>query len=254
MFGLDDILGGVGSFIGDIAGNGDRDRAAGYLDNARQGYEAIDPNITAERIHAAQVDPSARAAQMDAISQLQNQYRSGGLDAITRARMGETQNQANQVLQTGQANAAQDAARRGVANSATSVQQQQLAASQAANLANTQGQQTAAAAQQGRQAAIQGAATAAGAVRSGDEQRAAAQDAIARFNAANSMQAQQATVGNKLGKAGGVASVYGAQAGQANADADRTRNRWAGLGEAAGAAGDALLDPTGGFAKKVATF
>lgn len=244
-FGLDDILGGVGSFIGDIAGSGDRDRAAGYLDDARSTYRDVNPTVRSERIAGAAVDPTARAAQLDALSQLQNQYRSGGLDAITRARMNETQNQAGQVLQTGQANAAQEAARRGVGNSATSVMQQQLAASQAANLAANQGAQTAAAAQQGRQAAITAAAATAGGVRAGDEQRAAEQDAIAKFNAANSQQAQQQTAGNSLARAGGIAGVSGAQAGQANADADRTRNRWAGLGEAAGSAADTAL--TGGF-------
>ncbi len=65
-------------------------------------------------------------------------------------------------------------------------------------------------------------------------------NAIDRFNAANRQGAQEQTFQNRLAQKQGIAGVYGAQAGQKNADADYTQRRFAGLGEGLDAAGKVI--------------
>lgn len=240
-----DVLGGVGGFVGDLLGQDDRDRAAGYLDKARQGFEGIDPTVESRALTSKfdAVDPTTRAAELEALAEFRNRYKAGGLDAITRANLGDITATTNRASRTAQASVAQDAARRGIGNSATALMQQQLAGQDAANQGARAGEVLAANEQAGRDAALRGAVATAGQVRGEDYTRAAAQDAISRFNEATRVGAQQATVGNKLARAGGVAGAYGAQAGQANHQAQTTQRRYEGLGEAVGGVGDYFLKP-----------
>jgi len=74
----------------------------------------------------------------------------------------------------------------------------------------------------------------------GKEQGNWAKYSLDRFNAANRQGAQEQTFQNRLAQKQGIAGVYGAQAGQKNADADYTQRRFAGLGEGLDAAGKVI--------------
>lgn len=244
---LEGIFGGIGDIVGGFAGNADREEAMRYLNNARLGYEQLRPDIAAQTVGRSELmgaDPSTRAAQLDALTQLRDQYRSGGLDAMTRAQLAEIQGQNTQMAQGAQQAVLQDASRRGQLRSNASLSAAQLAGQQQAQRSATQSVQAQGIGQQNRMNAIHGAAGLAGNIRGQDYERAAAQDAVARFNASQRQGAQQASFGNSLARQQGVAGAAGAQADHKNADAQRTQRMWGGLGRAVGGVGDAVF--TGG--------
>src|SRR5882762_9567236 len=152
-------------------------------------------------------DPATRAAQMDALAEFQNQYRQGGMTAIDRARLADITNQTNQTAKTVQSRVMDDAARRGMATSGNTLVAQEVAGQGAANQGANEALQTEAQAQAAREQAIRDAAGVATGTRTQDYQRAAAQDAIDKFNAANRQDAQNQTFKNRLGIATGQAGV-----------------------------------------------
>src|SRR5712664_453128 len=157
-------------------------------------------------------DPATRAAQMDALAEFQNQNRQGGLTAIDRARLADITNQTNQTAKTVQARVMDDASRRGMATSGNTLVAQQVAGQNAANQGANEGLQVEAQAQAAREQAVRDAAGVASGTRTQDYQRAAAQDAIDKFNAANRQDAQNQTFRNRLGIATGQAGVDAADA------------------------------------------
>lgn len=259
-----DFLGGVGGFVGDLAGGGDRDQAMYDIEKARRQYEQLNPNMAGFHENMVQqgpsaylsADPATRQAQMQAMSSMMNTANQGGLDAISRANLNDVQNQSAQQARAGQAAVMQDAARRGQANSNSSLVAQMLAGQQGAQQGAQNSLNVAAQAQANRNAALSGAANLGGAIRGQDYEKAAAQDAISRFNAQNatginsrnmdrSMQAQQQTFNNGMAKAGGVAGGYYRQADQYNQNAENEKRRWSALGTGIGAVGDGIAKSQG---------
>lgn len=200
MFGLDDIIGG-------IEGGSGAD-AQMYAQQGRDYLGAA--NVESGPSAFATTDPAARAAQLEALGELQAKYHAGGLDAIDRARLGDIQAGVNQTAATGRAAVQQDAQRRGLYNSGNALVAQQVAGQGAATAGEQQGRDAASLAEQARTGAITNAAGVAGAVRGQDYQKASGLDAISRFNAAQ-----------RLSRAQGVAGVAVQQGGLAEDDAAR---------------------------------
>lgn len=235
MAGLDDVLGGVGSIAGWFGGSGDRDAANQDIQNQIAAWKKLNPNINPAlegKSNLATVDPSTRAAQMDTLAQLRGQISQGGMDAIDRARVNDINNATVQAGKTAGAGAVQDAARRGLLNSATSVVAGQTAGQQAAQAGQQQGVQAAALAEQQRQNEITQQAQVAGATRGQDQTAAGAQDAIDKFNAQQTQGAAQQTFNNSATQAGGVSGAYGNQYSANMNNAQQLQN----LGKAAGTA------------------
>src|SRR6266851_8895807 len=151
------LLGAIGGFAGSMLGGGDRDEALRYLEEARKAYEGLDRYADIAPAQEGQsnylaADPATRAAQMDALTEFQNQYRQGGLNAIDRAKLADIENQTAQTANTTQARVMDDAARRGMATSGNTLVAQQVAGQQAAQRGASNELQVAAQAEQGRMA------------------------------------------------------------------------------------------------------
>lgn len=250
MFGLDDILGGIGDVAGYFAGQNDRNSARDAIDSARREWEGIDPTVNAE-----QTGPSAfenagidsRAAQMDVLSELRNKYKSGGLDALDRGRLAEIEARTAQAGRAASEGAKQDAARRGLLKGGVGLVAQMKGGQDAAQNASQAGVQAAAEAERARRASLGQAGYMAGEVRGQDYHKAAAQDAINQFNARQRQGAREATVGNQFRRAGGISGMAGQQYDAREADAARTGRLWGGVGRMAGSVGNFFApDPTGG--------
>jgi hypothetical protein len=248
-----DIFGGLGDIAGYFASDGERSDARAQLEKGRQGFAQLDPRIQAQETGPsayASADPSTRAAQMSALSSLQNQYSQGGLDSIARANLADVQNQSNQQAHTQQAGIMEQANARGQGGGGNALVAQQLAGQQAAQRGSQQALQVAAQAQQGRQQALAGAAGIASGVRGQDYQSAGAQDAIARFNAQQRQGAAQDSYGNAFNRAAGMAGMSGQQYAAQMAEAKRTQDAWGGAGKMVGAGADAgenyLMNSGGG--------
>lgn len=249
MFGLDSILGGIGDVAGYFAGQGDRQEGERDLERARKGYEDIDPNIAAQEAGRSNFDnagTASSAAQNDILSQLRNKYNAGGLDALDRARLSEINQSTAQAGRGASEAAKDDAARRGMLNSASTLVAQQQAGQNAAQVGSNQGIQAAGMAEQARRAGMNQAGWMAGQMRSQDYEKAAAQDAIARFNASQRQGAEQATLHGKLARQGGIADIYGQQYGAKNASADRTQRLYGGIGRMAGGVANYFANPAAG--------
>jgi hypothetical protein len=238
---LEQILGGLGDFVGGFMGDGDRREAMAYLDKARNGYASLNPTIVGQETGPSAyvaADPATRAAQLDALANFQSQYKQGGLDAVTRANLAQIEQQNAQQAHAGQQAVLQGAQRRGMLNSNAALAAQQAAGQQGNQRSAAASLQAGAIGQQNRMAALQGAAGLAGGIRGQDYERAGAQDAIARFNASQRQNAAQNSFQNGLGQQQGMAGVYGAQADQKNKDAQRIQRMVGGLGRAAGGVAD----------------
>lgn len=235
MPGLDDILGGVGSIAGYFGGSGDRAAADQDIQKQIAAWQALNPNIKASVAGPSnfnKLDPATRAAQMQTVSDLRNEISQGGMDAIDRGRVNDINNATMQAGKVASAGAVQDAGRRGLLNSATSLVAGQTAGQASAQAGNQAGVQAAAQAEQQRQNEIAQQAQVAGATRQQDQAGASAQDAIDKFNAQQTQGAAQSTFTNSATQAGGVSGAYGNQYNANQADAQRLQN----LGKAAGTA------------------
>jgi hypothetical protein len=232
MFGLDDVLGGIGSVAGYFGGQDDRDAANNAILDSINEYKKLNPTVTAALAPTsayASLDPATRAAQMDTLAQLRGEISSGGMDALDRARVNDITNATAQAGRVASAGAVQDAARRGLTGAAGLVSGQ-VAGQQAAQAGQQAGTQAAALAEQQRQQEIAQQGSQAGQVRQQDQTGAAAQDAIEKFNAAQKQGAQQQTFSNAATRAAGIAGANGQQYNAQEADAQRLQN----LGKAAG--------------------
>lgn len=219
MFGLDDLMGGVDDALTGGAGG----MAQKYAQQGRDYLGAT--NVEAGPSAFASTDPNARAAQMEALGELQAKFHAGGLDAIDRARLGDIQEGVATSARTAGAGAEEDARHRGLYNSGNALVAQQVAGQGAATLGEKQGRDAAALAEQARMGAITGAAGVASGVRGQDYDKAAALDAIQRFNAAQ-----------RLSRAQGIADVGVSQGRIAQGDATRRYGMAKDIAKSAGSA------------------
>lgn len=252
-FGLDDILGNAGNIAGYFAGSGDRTAANNAILDSIDQYKKLNPTITASTAAPSaygSLDPATRAAQMDTLAELRSQIGQGGMDALDKARVADIQNATTQAGKVASAGAVQDASRRGLANSATSLVSGQVAGQQAAQAGQQAGTQAAAMAEQMRQNEIQQQETAAAQTRQQDQSGAAAQDAINKFNASQTQTAAQDSFNNAATRAGGIAGGNTQNYNAQMADAQRLQ----GLGKAVGTTTGMVADyfapqaPSGGGA------
>jgi hypothetical protein len=169
-------------------------------------------------------DPRLKEAQMAALAQMQGIGAGGGMTDAERAQMARTQSEVAQADRGRRDAILQNMRARGMAGSGSEMLAQ-LASSQAAtDRAAQQGLDINGMAQQRALAALQQAGAMAGGMRSQgfgeDSARAQAADAVARFNAANSQQANQFNAGmlNDANRANATLGLQGNMfnAGQAN--------------------------------------
>lgn len=300
IIGGSSLLSGV---IGGAASSGDRSAADAARQNALQQFLDIDVpdpaqqkvilqkfqstgqldpqlekafNQSQTELNNVQVDPSTRAAQMSALAKMQDISNSNGMDAQARATNQQAINTSNTNAKGQRDAIMQNFAQRGEGGSGAQLQAQLLASQQDANSSSSQGLQAAASAQQRALQALSSGATLAGNINSTDysqaAQKAQAQDAINRFNTANSQTVANSNVGtlnsaaasnlaanqsianantgianqqetqnvgtvqqnfqNQMNKAAGASGQYGNVATQDTNNANATAGQWAGIGSA----------------------
>lgn len=238
---LGDLFGGIGSVIGGLSGGGADDAASNYYKQLIAKMGGVDPNITAQQTGntaLAGEGADSRAAQMDALRQLQNTYQQNGLDASTRSALAEATTTANRNA-AAQGNAVQEQARaRGAGRSGVSLALQQQAGQNANVNGNQQALMASGLAQQNRQSATLDAGTLGGAIRGQDYQVGSAQDAVDKFNAQMRQTAQQQTYGNKMGSLQAQGGAYGGVFGADKDNEARIARLWQAGGQAVGQAGD----------------
>lgn len=238
---LGDLFGGIGSVIGGLSGGGADDAAANYYRQLISKMQGVNPDITAQQsgnTALAGEGADSRAAQMDALRQLQNTYQQNGLDASTRSALAEATTTANRNAAT-QGNAVQEQARaRGAGRSGVSLALQQQAGQNANVNGNQQAMMAAGLAQQNKQTATLDAGTLGGAMRGQDYQVGSAQDAIDKFNAGMRQTAAQQTYTNKMGQLGAEGGAYGGVFGADKDNEARVARLWQAGGQAIGQAGD----------------
>lgn len=227
MFGIDDAIGGVAGLASGLIGMFGGNPRQKYQDAAFNSYKNINPNITAGQVGGIQgtaynqMDPSTRAAMAGALSSLQSKYNQGGMDAIDRGKQAEIEQSANQNTQRQKQGAIANAAATNTLNSGSALGAQILGAQGAGQTAAMQSTQNAANAEQARQNTLKGIVSTAGTMQKGDMAKANANDALNQFNknlevgnANRAMQAQQDTVQNQLGVAGGESGIGASASGQ----------------------------------------
>lgn len=260
------IGGTLGSVLGDLLGGGNREEQERLLREITASYGSLDPHISAAQesvvdagpsaFDSVSLDPATRDAQLRALSSLMETGLSGGMDATSRSRVAGFQG-ANAAAESAARGALlQGAQSRGVAGSgleyAAQLQNQQGAAQR-----NSQaGMEAAADAQQRALQALSQGGVLAGQVRGQDYGQAAdkarAADIIAQHNAANrqgvygrnadrTQNAAQATFGNQMARADGMAQGRRGEAGFQMSEEERKRRMGYGLGSAAGTAAGAAV-------------
>lgn len=203
-------------------------------------------------------DPRLKAAQMQALNQLQEIGAEGGMTPADKAQL-----QLFNQQQAQQARGAQDAIRARMAamgqmGSGASLGMQLAAQQNQAQNQSAFGAQAAIAAQQRALQAMQGAGQLGGQVRGQDWQqqaeRARAMDAINRFNVANRNQQQyynravlpQSQFGNQMQLAGARSNALTGAAQSAGSSADSSRQMMGGF---MGVAGQGLQNAASGFSQ-----
>jgi hypothetical protein len=274
-------------------GIGDSDSGSGgYLNQAAQAIGAVQlPNIEAMKVKLQQLvsagvltpedartylqeaseygniqlDPTARNAQMQALQGLQNEVTSGGNSAIDRAALLNANDAVNQNLQGQRGAIMQNAAERGISGSGIELTNQLMAQQSASQNAAHQATDVAGQAAQRALQSMMASGQLGGQIESQDyaqaSNKAAAQDAINRFNTQNQQNVnlqnvaarnqaqqfnlqnqqnlsnqntqnanqnayydaglQQQSFQNQMNKASALGSVYSAKAAAANAQAQR---------------------------------
>ncbi len=187
----------IGGALGGIAGGiiGKANEAGDYKQSEAR-YEDMVKALQGYKTQAAgqggtqfdKIDPTARNAMLQALADYSNKAKAGGLDARAQAALEQGVARGQQGAAQSAAQVQGEAARRGAAQGPASMIAQQVAQQQAAQGSRNAGLQSGAMAEEARMAALQGQLGAAGQVHAGDAQRAAAQDAINRFNVLNSQQ------------------------------------------------------------------
>lgn len=218
------ILGGI---VGNLFGNSEEEKAAQALADAKRQIEGVNaPNVEEQRIalqklasqgqltpemeqalnlgpskmEGISTDPRLRAAQMAALSSLQ-EVGATGLNATDRAALQAIRNQNLQQTHANQESVLQNMQQRGVAGSGAELAAKLAAGQAGASEAQNQGLNVAA---QAQARALQGMAQAGqlgGQLESqqfGEQSDIArAADEIARFNTANQQNVQQRNVGSR---------------------------------------------------------
>lgn len=163
-------------------------QSTGQLDPQLE--QAFNQSQTA--LNNVQVDPRLKAAQMGALSKMQNIGDSNGLDAEAQAQTTQALNQANTNEQGNRNAIVQNYAQRGLGGSGASLAAQLSADQQQANTSANAGVLAASGAQSRALQAMQNSATLAGNMSSTDynqqSQKAQAADAINKFNTQNQQQ------------------------------------------------------------------
>jgi hypothetical protein len=249
MFGLDSLLGGIGDIAGYFAGRGIATRrCAIWRSRARAGKTSI-PTSPLRK----QGGRTSTTREPDRPLPRTTSFPSSGTSTIPGASMlwtgrgsPRSTRAPRRPAESASEAAKDDAARRGMLNSASTLVAQQTAGQNAAQVGSNQGIQAAGMAEGARRAAMNQAGWMAGQMRSQDYEKAQAQDAIARFNASQRQGAAVSTLQGKLARQGGISDVYGQQYGAKNAAADRTGRLYGGIGRMAGGVANYFANPAGG--------
>lgn len=232
MFG--DIFGGIGDIAGLFSGGGADDAANQFYIDQINKMRGIDPTITAQ-----QAGPSDQSVPQDVMRELQQTYRSGGLDAISKGQIAEATAGANRNAQANREAVLSNARARGTGNSGVTAALQEMGGQEATQDANLAASRAAATAEGNRRGAL-GQAGALGV------QSAAAQDAVNRFNAAMRQGAAESTFGNKMGQLESESNIYGGAHRAGKAGEDRTSRLYGSIGRQIGGGVDAIAGMPGG--------
>lgn len=260
------LLGGgtqvLSSIIGELASGEDRRRANELYDQNLRDYEGLAPpeleKLIAEQMgpsafEGITTDPRARSAQYEALAQLQQLARSGGLNLQDRATLARANAEGARQASAGRAGIAADMAARGQYGGGQQLAMQLNNQQAAANRGAQTGLETAAMAQRRGIDAILEGGRLGGQLRGQefDEKSRAAQarDLVSRYNADsragaaryNALLPQQ-NFQNKMQLTGAKAQARGARAGQYTQSADDTRQFAAGIGQASQRAGAGAAD------------
>ena len=237
---------GLGSVLGYFMGQGDRNAAGQDYKNIINTYGNTQAATAGPSAYnSISVDPATRAAQLEALGQMQTISQDGGLDPLMRSKLNAA-DESNALQARAQQGQIQNSmAQQGLASSGANIAAQQQAGQQAAQNDYNAGIGAAGLGAERQMAAIQGAAGLAGGMRGQDYQQAAdragANDAISRFNAS---QTQQNNQFKATGQAGGYDKEAGWNAGLANQQQQLGYGVGGGLGAGAGQA----LSSTGALA------
>jgi hypothetical protein len=249
---LGPILSVGGAVAGQALSAEDRAKAEALRQQALAQYLGLDagsPDAVlqggTEFNHAA-ADPEAVAAQRAALRALQERAFGDGYSVEDRAAMAQAQQAANANEASSRASLLSDAAARGLGGSNLSMATQ-LAAQQGANdRLNQAGMQISADGRRRALQALQSYGQMAGSMRGQSYQeaadRAAAQDAINRFNAGAQNQQRQVYNENQYRNATGRAGAYGGMADASQQQAEQTQQMWAGIGAGAGKGASGVAD------------
>lgn len=243
----------IADLIGRALGSGDRAKADALMQQAIAQFgpdvlkapeiAQLTPHLGPSAFAGAESDPTARAAQQQALQKFGALSDPNNLQF--RAAANEAEMQANQQAGAQEGAIRQQMQARGLGGSGVDFALRQRAGSDAANRAASQGFAGAMAGQQQAQSALGQYAGLASTIRgqSWDEasRKAAAADEVNRFNEMGRVAGAQQNFQNQMGLAGARAGVLEKGAGYANGQADRTQQQWdqygQGVGQAAGALG-----------------
>lgn len=243
----------AGSLLGELLASGDKKRQKALEDEALRLYGDASPptleRVLAEKLSTGEWDsmPSdfgARSYQDEAIRRMREVVDTGGMDALSRQATEQARLAGAAQEQRGRASVRQEAERRGMGGNAEYLGQ--LAAQQAGSQTASMGAMEAAS--QGQLRALQAMRDMGALGTQVEGQRfgqastkAAARDAINRWNAENALRVGQ--YNNALAQQEWSNSMglkdrqYGATTRRADSygrSADRTRQMWGGLGQSAG--------------------
>lgn len=239
--------------VGEMISNGDRAGAEAYVKQAMDATGKIDvPKL--ERISAQQtgptelnnvhVDPNLRQAQMDALNQMQELGRNGGLDLAMKADLAKFNNRSAHAASAARQGIEENFANRGQFGSGAELASSLMAGQDQVQRQSEQGMQTAAMAQRNALESMMNAGRLGGDVRGQDyseqARKAQAQDAINQSNAAARERAgtYNARLGqqdfeNRMRKGEATAGGYRTLADMKNQDAQRNSQMAAGIGKGA---------------------
>jgi hypothetical protein len=236
------IAGGLGEVLGGLFGGGDDEqkKAAAAIARLQQIYGNLTP-ATAEALmragqagNAAGVDPAGQQAMADALAHLQGVYQSGGMTEADRLAQEQATQAANQNEASQRGAIMQEMASRGQAGGGAELAARLASQQQTANAAHMAGSSSAQAAQARALAAMAESGQLGGQMTAAAQRAAAARDAMAQFNASQRLGAQGMAWDQQMQKAQGLAGGAAAEAGYYGGEAQRQREKAAGIGRAAG--------------------
>lgn len=250
------------SLIGEFASADERRRAEALMNQTLREYEGLSPpdlaELQAEQLgpsayEGIQTDPRARDAQYEALAQLQQLARSGGLNLQDRANLARANAEGARQASAARSGIAADMQARGQYGGGQQLAMQLANQQAAANRGAQTGLETAAMAQRRGLDSILEGGRLGGQLRGQeyDEKSRAAQarDMVSRYNADsragaaryNAMLPQQ-QFANKLQVTDAKARARGQRAGQHQQAADDTRALYAGVGAGVQRAGTGVAN------------